>query len=149
MKFFSLFSLMLLIPFSATDLAAGEEGPLPLKNPEVSEKVERSIHRACKWLAKNQEKSGALRSSYSVAATGLAGLAWLASGSTPRSGPFADNIRRALLYLLKCQSRRGFISERASYGPSGMYGHGYASQFLAQVCGMINTGDLREKTMTA
>jgi hypothetical protein len=44
----------------------------------------------------------------------------------------------ALEYILKSTSRNGFISENASFGASGMYGHGYATQFLAQVHGMID-----------
>jgi len=105
--------------------------------PEVTERIEKSIEKACQWLARNQNKDGSLKSSYASAATGLAGLAWMAAGSTPHEGAYAKNINAALDYTLKCTAKNGFISENASFGPSGMYGHGYSTQFLAQVHGMI------------
>ena len=104
---------------------------------ELNENIERSIERACQWLAKNQNKDGSQKSSYACAATALAGLAWLAAGSTPQEGKFAQNISSALEYILHCSASNGFISEDSNYGASGMYGHGYSTQFLAQVYGMI------------
>ena len=104
---------------------------------EITERVEKSVEKACQWLAKNQDRNGGLKSSYSCAATGLAGLAWLASGSTPNDGPYSKNINLAIEFVLKSAARNGFISEGGGVGPSGMYGHGYSTQFLAEVCGMI------------
>src|SRR5262245_46917155 len=66
------------------------------REPEISDRVEKSVTKACDWLAKNQGKDGALKSSYSCASTALAGLAWLAAGSTPYEGVYAHNIRLAL-----------------------------------------------------
>ena len=104
---------------------------------ELNERVEKSVERACQWLAKNQGHDGALKSQYTCAATGLAGLAWLAAGSTPSDGPYSKNINLAIDYLVKCSTRNGFISENGGFGASGMYGHGFATQFLAEVHGMI------------
>jgi hypothetical protein len=124
--------------------------PAVSHEPEVSEKVEQAIDKACGWLAKNQDKTGALRSSYACASTSLAGLAWLASGSTPHEGKYARNINLALEYLLRCSSTSsGFISESAGFGPSGMYGHGYSTQFLAQAYGMIREETLAERVKAA
>jgi len=112
------------------------------REPEVNDKVEKSIDKACQWLAHNQNKDGAINSSYACAATALAGLTWLAAGSTPTEGVYAKNINSALEYILRCASKDGFISENSSFGPSGMYGHGYSTQFLAQVHGMIHDENL-------
>lgn len=122
---------------------------VPLREPEVTGKIEESVRRACDWLAKNQNKEGGLNSSYSVAATGLAGLAWLANGSTPHEGPYAENIRKALYFLMKCQAKSGYISESGGFGPSSMYGHGYATQFLTQAYGMVREAELSGKLREA
>lgn len=113
--------------------------------PEISSKTDEAIRKACDWLAKQQGRGGELKSQFSVAATGLAGMAWLASGSTPHEGKYAENIRKALDYLIKAQAKGGYITEGGAYGASGMYGHGYATQFLAQVYGMVRDPDLGAK----
>ena len=48
----------------------------------------------------------ARKSQYAVAATGLAGLSWLAAGSTPEAGPYASNIRRAIDFTIRHPSKR-------------------------------------------
>ena len=125
----------------AARLNAADEGPKAVQAsaspPEITERIEQSIEKACQWLVKNQNKDGSMKSSYACASTALAGLAWLAAGSTPNEGPYSKNINMALDYILRCSAKNGFISENASFGPSGMYGHGYSTQFLAQVHGMI------------
>ena len=130
------------VSLAISSRAEEEPAGRSVRTPEITSKVEESVRRACTWLAKNQTKDGSLQSSYAVAATGLAGLAWLASGSTPHEGPFADNIRRALVYLLRCQAKSGFISENGGFGPSSMYGHGYSAQFFAQAYGMVRDDEL-------
>ena len=119
------------------------------QEPELNDKIEKSVEKACQWLAKNQNHDGSMKSSYACAATALAGLAWLAAGSTPTEGVYSRNIDLALDYTLKCSAKNGFISENASFGPSGMYGHGYATQFLAQVHGMINDEALAARVKDA
>jgi hypothetical protein len=130
--------------FPVTLIAADEPKTIApgTLEPEITERIEKSVEKACKWLATNQNKDGSLKSSYACASTALAGLAWLAAGSTPHEGPYAKNIMQALDYVLRCSSKNGFISENASFGPSGMYGHGYSTQFLAEIHGMIKDESL-------
>lgn len=136
---------LLLVPAArGGEAEPGEPKALAGLEPGVTERIEKSVNKACQWLARNQTKDGSLRSSYACAATALAGLAWLAAGSTPTEGQYARNINMALDYTLRCSSKNGFISENGSYGPSGMYGHGYSTQFLAQAHGMI-----RDETMAS
>jgi hypothetical protein len=69
--------------------------------------------------------------------TSLAGVALLASGSTPESGPYSREVKKAMLYVLRLaeSSKDGLIC-----GPTGearsMYGHGFSMLFLAQCYGM-------------
>jgi len=125
--------------------AEGDAPKADVRMPEINATVEKAIDKACQWLAKNQNKDGGQKSSYSCAATGLSGLAWLAAGSTPHEGPYAKNIMQALEFTLRSTAKNGFISENASYGQSGMYGHGYSTQFLAQAYGMIKSEELAER----
>jgi hypothetical protein len=130
----------------ADEPKATQPGPI---DAEISDRIEKSVEKACRWLASNQNKDGSLKSSYASAATGLAGLAWMAAGSTPNEGPYAKNINLALEYTLRSCAKNGFISENASFGPSGMYGHGYSTQFLAQVHGMIRDEALAARVKDA
>ncbi|MBI3723450.1 hypothetical protein HY251_05790, partial [bacterium] len=77
----------------------------------VTERAQRAIDRGCAWLAKKQERSGALPEQggwggYPVAMTSLAGMAWLAHGDTPTKGKYARNVRAAVEFLLKCAKGR-------------------------------------------
>ena len=75
---------------------------------------------------------------YPAAMTSLAGLALMAGGSTPRHGPYARNVKRAMLYILRVARQRtdGLIA----VGSQPMYGHGFSMLFLAQCYGMEGKG---------
>ena len=100
-----------------------------------------AIERGLTWLSKNQTNHGSWLNAggygtYPAAMTSLAGMAMLASGSTPTRGPHWREVRRAADFLLKrVDPATGYISlgEREHHG---MYGHGFATLFLASVFGM-------------
>ena len=73
-----------------------------------------------------------------VAVCSLGGMAFLASGSTPTRGTYAEQIDLCIEYLLSQTSDNGFITapDATSRGP--MYGHGFATLFLCEVYGMAN-----------
>jgi hypothetical protein len=137
--------------------AAAQEDPAPGAFQEVTPEQVQAIRRGLDWLARHQYTSGAIGSTCQVAFTGLAGLAFLASNSTPVRGPYAKNVRRCLQFILKCCSRSGYINEAAGrgLGGSGMHGHGYATWFLAELYGMcgdmVDLGDesVRERLQKA
>lgn len=114
--------------------------------PEIDAKTLDAIRLGLDFLAKQQAKNGAMNSSVSVATTAVACLAWLAEGSTPHEGRYADNLRRGLGYILKQCSRIGFISDG---GQSGMYGHGFGTLFLAEVYGTLRDSELADDTREA
>jgi len=81
---------------------------------------------------------------YPVAMTALVGLALLANGSTPHSGPYAANVRRAVEYLLRqADPESGLIGGEPAGRP--MFGHGFAMLFLAQVYGSEGQPALRRR----
>ena len=70
-------------------------------------------------------------------------------GSTPDRGPYGEQVSRVTDFLLSNTDESGFISVdgAASHGP--MYGHGFATLFLAEVYGMSPRDDLRDKLSRA
>jgi hypothetical protein len=108
-----------------------------------------TIDKGLQWLAKTQHKDGHWGDRYPVAMTGMAGLALLAEGSTIRSGKYADNIRRAVDWLLDPTrtQRNGLIAnpDRPNEHERYMYGHGFATLFLASVYGDEETKDRQQK----
>jgi squalene cyclase len=106
----------------------------------VTKDTHRAIENGLKFLVREQSKDGSWRTgggygSYPVAMTGLAGLALVASGSTPVRGPYAKHVRRAVSFCLSQQQPNGLITSPSEESRS-MYGHGFSTLFLSQVYGM-------------
>jgi hypothetical protein len=116
--------------------------------PGVTKEIQDAIERGLDWLARNQGNDGCWRNSggygsYPAAMTGLAGMAMIAGGNTPTRGRYYDHVRRAVAFLRKnADGTSGVISVPAEEG-RGMYGHGFATLFLASVYGMEE--DAREQ----
>ena len=56
------------------------------------------------------------------------------------------NVQRCLDYVLSCCNESGLITSDQSNGP--MYGHGFATLFLAEVVGMVHDRNLRDELWT-
>lgn len=116
--------------------------------PGVTAEIQASIRRGLEWLSRNQGNDGSWRNaggygSYPAAMTGLAGMAMIASGSTPTRGRYWREVRQSVDYLLKnADPNNGLISVPQEEGRS-MYGHGFATLYLASVFGMEE--DLRKQ----
>ena len=122
--------------------------------PGVTEEVHVAIQRGLQWLEKNQANDGSWRNSggygsYPAAMTGLAGMAFIASGSTPTRGRYWRAVRQSANFLLKnADPGNGVISVPAEEGRS-MYGHGFATLYLASVYGMEEGLRKRQRTKLA
>lgn len=107
----------------------------------------RAIDSGLGYLKRRQNDDGSFSDGYgrNVAVVGLAGMAMLANGSTPNRGPHGRELNRCLSYVLEHTADNGYIcfAEAAGYGP--MYGHGFATLFLAEVYGMSPDPSVREK----
>ena len=112
----------------------------------------RGVDRGLAYLAKRQQENGALGSggwSHNVAVCSLAGIAFVASGSTPEEGPYAKEVARAVNFVLENTGDGGFIHVTDDTGHGPMYGHGFATLFLSETYGMSQRRDLREKLAKA
>lgn len=109
--------------------------------PLVDKDIHTAIQRGLAWLSRNQGNDGSWRNqggygSYPAAMTGLAGMALIASGSTPTRGRYWREVRQSVDFLMRnSDPRTGVISVPAEEGRS-MYGHGFAGLYLASVYGM-------------
>ena len=137
-----------LVPLLANFAAAQNAPPVdsaaeavpPAHPAEITPETRRAIDRGLAFLATVQNRDGSWRTngstgSYPVAMTSLAGLALLASGSTPTQGPYARNVSSALTYVLKSARRDGLIAQLEEESHC-MHGHGFAMLFLAECYGM-------------
>lgn len=113
--------------------------------------AERSIERGLKWLVAQQHDDGSFGvgpGRGNVAVCALAGMAMMSGGSTPGRGKYGVQVTRCVDYLLAGTQPSGFISgPDASRGP--MYGHGFATMFLAECYGMSPRPELRDKLAKA
>lgn len=144
----AMFCQLLLGISVASHAAEPAEAPAVL----VTKDAQRAIEQGLAYLAERQLEDGAFGSSgyrRNVAVCGLAGMAFLASGSTPGRGPYGREIDRCIDYLLEHTSDSGFISASDATSRGPMYGHGFATLFLSETYGMAQRGDMRERLAQA
>lgn len=120
-------------------IAEGEKN----NHSEITPQALQAIEKGLGYFSKCQLKNGSISGNYPIAGTSLIGLCWLASGNTPHRGNYSANIRQALSYIIRSQLKSGFICGQDNQ--SGMYGHGYATLFLAESFGMIEDASLYEE----
>lgn len=126
--------------------ASGDDLPLP---KHINAATLRSVEKGLKRLGAMQSDNGSFEafrdgSTYPVAMTSLAGLAFLAGGSTSTRGPHSEFIRRAAGYTLAQARGNGLVADPRESGYS-MYGHGFALLFLATLYGMETRPDVRRR----
>jgi hypothetical protein len=124
------------------------EGTLEMMTPET----DRAIRDGLAWLARNQNADGSFGSGTyrgNIAVTSVAGLAFMASGSSPGRGPYGAPIDKALAYVMANTSPSGFISVQGSATHGPMYSHGFGTLFLAEAYGMTHRPEIREKLRKA
>lgn len=135
---------------ASSSLAAQE--PVFAQSEMITPEASAAIDRGLAYLANRQLEDGAFGSTgndRNVAVIGLAGMAYLAQGSTPGRGEFGSNLDRCIDFLLDNTSDSGLIAapEGAARGP--MYGHGFAALFLCEVYGMADRPSLRDRIAAA
>ena len=105
-------------PASPGPSAAGSPRAAPARSPRAPPSRSRprprqAIEAGLAWLAKQQNADGSFGTGTyrgNVAVTSLAGLAMMASGSSPGRGPYGPQIDKALQYVMDNTSASGFIA---------------------------------------
>jgi prenyltransferase beta subunit len=132
--------------------AAQKVDPEKSASDMINAAAQRSIDKGLAWLASRQNDDGGFGSGAyrgNVAICGLSGMAFMSSGSTPGRGRYGEQLGRAIDYLLANTQQSGFIIEPNSTSHGPMYGHGFATLFLAECYGMSPRADLRDKLSKA
>ena len=134
-----------LTPGGDEDFPTTVDGVDPCDQPDAAAEVNSSLD----WIAAHQSDDGSWSLRHSthpdcngqcandstltdnrIAATGLALLPLLGSGSAPGSGPYAQNICEGIEYLLARQGADGSLAE--DYGSRYMYPHLVATTALVE-----------------
>lgn len=130
----------------------GGSGPLP---DELNPEVHRAVKRGLDWMASKQLADGSFGEGGgdNAAIAALAGLAFLADGNMPGGGGtaaeglYGKNVDKTLEFILKNCQESGLVTANG-YG-SPMYGHGFATLFLAECYGETQRPDIKEKLLNA
>jgi prenyltransferase beta subunit len=140
-------------PKEAGGFAEPRKGDVPEGAAEqVTPETDRAIESGLAWLGKQQNPDGSYGSGAyrgNIAVTALAGLAFMANGSSPGRGPYGPQIDKALQYVMDNTTNAGFIAvpNAGTHGP--MYSHGFGTLFLAEAYGMSRKAEIREKLTNA
>jgi predicted lipoprotein with Yx(FWY)xxD motif len=116
----------------------------------IDREIRTAIDRGLDYLKRSQASDGSWRNaggygSYPAAMTGLAGMALVASGSTPTRGPHWLQVRRSMEFLMKNSDRQTGVISVASMEGRSMYGHGFGLLYLASVYGMEDDVERQKK----
>ena len=139
---------LLLAPVAARGQAQSEPGELLPKH--VTPQSAKAVQSGLAYLARTQTPDGNWvnsqdGASYPISMAALAGMAFLANGNTTSRGPYAEQVRRVVNYLLSNQTASGLITSAGQEMGRPMYGHGFSMLFLASAYGM----ETDEKTRAA
>ncbi|HEY4233958.1 MAG TPA: prenyltransferase/squalene oxidase repeat-containing protein [Lacipirellulaceae bacterium] len=138
-----MFHLLRYILIGLTFVAAVAESSsaiAAIENPRVKKVVSEGLD----WLAYQQHKLGhwTAQGRYPTAMTALSGLALLSEGSTTTQGKYAENLRRAVDYLVRQSRPNGLIGDPVR-DDRYTYGHGFSMLFLSEVLGEEEDDDRR------
>lgn len=122
----------------------------------INADTQAAIDRGLAALAQSQDPDGSFADrgvGSTPGITGLAGLALMGAGHQPGRGKFGRSVSGAVDYVLRLAANgRGFLAPgNVLFGnqPSAMYSHGFASLFLAEVCGMTPDPARQKKVRAA
>jgi len=126
----------------------GDDDPNQVRGM-ITPQTQEAIDAGLAYLGANQNADGSFGTGHyrgNVAITALGGLAFMAGGHQPGRGRYGRNVTRALRNILSNEDRRnqpGFLNNPLASLHGPMYGHGFATLFLAEVYGMAPSRALR------
>ena len=142
MRIRSIIILLTLLTVPCLSLAQTDSGLTYSESARVE-----AVKRGLKYLTASQKPNGSFGSGYydgDAAVTALAGMAFISSGDVCET-PDAPS-SKCVKYLLSIARPDGFINRPATADADGsfrpMYGHGFATLFLAETAGMYQGDDL-------
>jgi hypothetical protein len=115
-----------------------------------------AIDAGLAYLASQQAADGSFGTGQhrgNVAITALGGLAFMAGGHQPGRGKYGKVVTDAVRFIVQHADRNTVAAGAFLHNPHAsfhgpMYGHGFATLFLAEVYGMVNEPNLRKEVRT-
>ncbi len=128
-----------------------DAAPISSRPDLITPRAVQAVKGGLKYLDRTQNRNGSWHArgasasrGYTIAMTSLAGTAFLSAGNTPLEGPYAQNLRRAIDYILRHAGKSGLIADPNNTNRP-MHGHGFAMLFLAETYGMGSDPNLQER----
>jgi hypothetical protein len=118
----------------------------------ITSRADQAIQKGLGYLNSRRDRDGSYGTGTyrgNVAIASLAGMAFMCGGSQPNRGPYGKAVLDVVKYVLGKENVGGgnpgylYNPRLGQHGP--MYGHGFATLFLAEVYGMVQDKELREK----
>jgi prenyltransferase beta subunit len=113
----------------------------------ITPATQQAIERGLAVLAAKQHRDGSFgsesRYKRNVAVASLAGMAFLSAGHAPGRGRYSQTVEQTVEFILDSAQSSGYIIQPDSAGHGPMYGHGFATLFLAEVYGMSPKQEVR------
>jgi hypothetical protein len=116
----------------------------------ITPEADRAIERGLAFLAARRHGDGSFGTNAytgNTAITSLGAMAFMAAGHQPNRGLYGRIVTDALRYVLSKENpdgrHPGFLHYQPGTPHGPMYGHGFATLFLAEVSGMIHEKALR------
>lgn len=125
---------------------AGADGSFAEITPELNDAVDRGLS----FLAAEQQDDGSFgaeRYGRHAGITALACLAFMSHGDLPGRGTYGPQVEKGLQFILDSAHENGLLAADTSHGP--MYGHGFATLFLAEIYGQTQDSRVREALIKA
>ena len=122
------------------------------ESPIITKESQLAIDTGLAYLAERQNENGSIgdgAQAENVGVVSLVGIAFLAEGSLPGKGKYGSQLRKITTFVLSHCQENGFItnSNAKTHGP--MYGHGFATLFLAEAYGAYPKSNLRKQLAKA
>ena len=118
----------------------------------VTSEADEAIQRGLTFLASRQNEDGSFGHGVlrlNPAVCSLAGMSFVSAGSTPGRGAYGSQVQRCIRFVLDHTRENGFIQVPGDVMRGPMYGHGFATLFLAQMYGMTLDPLVRTKLAVA
>jgi hypothetical protein len=134
---------------TAAPQTSGSPADTEVRGDEITPAQQASVEKGLAWLANRQTKDGSFGpgGGERAATTAIGALAFMQAGNLPGRGKYGANVERALTFVLGATQESGLIVAGDSSRP--MYGHGFATLFLAEVYGMTGDDRVKEKLQRA
>ncbi len=128
---------------------AAEDAAHPLTGTEINDAQQQAVDRGLEALSRKQTKEGSFGEGISrnVGITSLCAMAFMQSGNLPGRGKYGPQVEKALTFVLNSTQESGLICSENMTPP--MYGHGFATLFLAEAYGMTGDERVKEKLQKA